>query len=53
MYLIRQENYPVEKHTLETKDGYILTMHRIPNKNGKRQNRQPILFMHGEFKFVL
>ncbi|XP_055308819.1 lipase 1-like, partial [Sitodiplosis mosellana] len=40
--MLRQENYQAEKHAVKTKDGYILTMHRIPNPN-----RPPILLMHG------
>lgn len=45
MNMLRQEKYPAEKHEVKTKDGYILTVHRIPNKKAK--NRQPILLMHG------
>nr|XP_012138723.1 PREDICTED: lipase 3-like isoform X2 [Megachile rotundata] len=43
MQLIRKEGYPVEAHVTETKDGYILTMHRIPGKPGA-----PAIFLqHG------
>ena len=29
--IIRHNGYPCEEHTAETKDGYVLTMHRIPH----------------------
>lgn len=47
MDMIQTEHYPAEKHTLQTKDGYILTVYRIPNMNIQRTNRKVILFMHG------
>ncbi|KAL9925373.1 lipase 3-like [Glossina fuscipes] len=40
--LIRKYGYPSETHTVFTKDGYILEMHRIPKKGA-----QPVLLMHG------
>ncbi|KAH8391205.1 hypothetical protein KR215_008807, partial [Drosophila sulfurigaster] len=40
--LIRKYGYPSETHTVVTKDGYILEMHRIPKKGA-----QPVLLMHG------
>ncbi|XP_068151392.1 lipase 3 [Drosophila tropicalis] len=40
--LIRKYGYPSETHTIYTKDGYILEMHRIPKKGA-----QPVLLMHG------
>lgn len=36
--------YPVEIHTVTNKDGYILEMHRIPNK---MTQKPPVLFLHG------
>ncbi|XP_055300717.1 lipase 1-like [Sitodiplosis mosellana] len=42
MNMFRQKNYQAEKHAVKAKDGYILTMHRIPNPN-----RPPILLVHG------
>lgn len=47
MDMIQTERYPAEKHTLQTKDGYILTVYRIPNMNIQRTNRKVILLMHG------
>lgn len=35
-------DYPNEKHTVNTKDGYILEIHRIPNPG-----QPPILLSHG------
>lgn len=49
--MIRSEQYPAEKHTVYTKDGYILTVYRIPAINNNMQqrnsNRKVVLFMHG------
>ena len=40
--LIRSKGYPAEEHTVVTQDGYILTVHRIPNPN------KPAVFLqHG------
>lgn len=35
-------HYPGEKHTITTKDGYILEIHRIPNPG-----KPPVLLAHG------
>ncbi|EDV32373.2 uncharacterized protein Dana_GF15804 [Drosophila ananassae] len=40
--LIRKYDYPVEVHKIHTKDGFILTSHRIPKSGG-----QPVLIVHG------
>ncbi|XP_015109465.1 lipase 3 [Diachasma alloeum] len=40
--MIRRAGYPAEAHTVETEDGYLLTIHRIPNKTG-----YPIFLQHG------
>lgn len=49
MDMIHSEHYPAERHTVYTRDGYILTVYRIPNMNMNVQqnNRKVILFMHG------
>ncbi|KAG6460444.1 lipase 3-like [Manduca sexta] len=39
--LITKYNYPVEEHHLTTKDGYILTIIRMPNSG------PPVYLMHG------
>ncbi|RZC40369.1 lipase 3-like [Asbolus verrucosus] len=46
--LIQKYKYPIETHEVTTDDGYILTLHRIPQGQDKsKQNRIPILLMHG------
>ncbi|RZC40370.1 Abhydro lipase domain containing protein, partial [Asbolus verrucosus] len=46
--LIQKYKYPIETHEVTTDDGYILTLHRIPQgQNKSTQNRIPILLMHG------
>lgn len=49
--MVHQQNYPVERHTVQTKDGYMLTMYRMPNMNEQRDNRKVIILMHGKNKF--
>lgn len=48
MQMVHEQNYPVERHTVQTIDGYLLTMYRIPNMNEQRDNRKVILLMHGK-----
>ena len=40
--IIRNRNYPVEVHTVTTKTGYILELHRIPprDNSGSSDGRQ-------------
>lgn len=45
--MIREGHYPVEKHTVTTEDGYILTVHRLPRPDVKPENRKVILMLHG------
>ena len=40
---IRQDGYPSESHEIETEDGYLLTVHRIPGKKGST----PVFLQHG------
>ncbi|KAH8328643.1 hypothetical protein KR067_012035, partial [Drosophila pandora] len=40
--LIHKNGYPVETHGVQTSDGYILGLHRIP-----RPGAQPIVLVHG------
>ncbi|XP_055902274.1 lipase 3-like [Eupeodes corollae] len=47
---IRKHGYPVEKHVLQTRDGYVLTLFRIPHpQDAADQNTtRPIAFLqHG------
>lgn len=40
--------YAFEEHKVTTKDGYILSLWRIPSKlNAKAHNRKPIILQHG------
>lgn len=40
--LTKSKGYPAEEHDVTTRDGYILTVHRIPNPN------KPVVFLqHG------
>ena len=44
--IIVKRGYPVEIHSVTTKDGYILELHRIPPQN--RENASKIVFLqHG------
>lgn len=48
MEMIQQQHYPAERHTVRTRDGYILTVYRIPKVDYyQRNNRKVILLMHG------
>ncbi|XP_071558741.1 lipase 3-like [Temnothorax nylanderi] len=45
---VRQSGYPFELHHVTTKDGYILAVHRIPNRSNKTiENHRVVLIMHG------
>ncbi|CAL1684027.1 unnamed protein product [Lasius platythorax] len=41
--MIKRAGYPAEAHVIKTKDGYLLTLHRIPGGNGSL----PVLLQHG------
>ncbi|PSN29786.1 hypothetical protein C0J52_27185, partial [Blattella germanica] len=47
--LIRKNGYPAESHIIETEDGYLLTLHRIPHGKHTPQNKTllPIFLQHG------
>lgn len=48
--LVEEKGYPFEEYTCETKDGYLLAMHRIPHGKdaGPTSNgRPPLLLKHG------
>ena len=43
-------NYPVQQHTIQTQDGYLLTFFRIQKKGTKIQNNlKPVWLQHGLF----
>ncbi|XP_055847681.1 lipase 3-like [Episyrphus balteatus] len=49
--LIEKHGYPFEEHTVQTSDGYVLTMHRIPYSSqveSSEDGPRPVAFlMHG------
>ncbi|XP_017000314.2 lipase 3-like [Drosophila takahashii] len=47
--IIAGHNYPVETHTVTTRDGYILEMFRIPSSNlcGRNGTKSVVLINHG------
>ncbi|XP_055683007.1 lipase 3-like [Lutzomyia longipalpis] len=49
--MIQENGYPVESHEVQTEDGYLLTMHRIPYGKapgaGPGPNKPAILLHHG------
>lgn len=49
--LVKKHGYPVEEHEVQTADGYILKMHRIPYSpklNNSLDEHKPIVFLqHG------
>jgi len=49
--IIRYHGYPVENHYIQTKDGYIITVQRIPyGRSGPgTKPRKPVLVQHGMF----
>ncbi|KAF2889694.1 hypothetical protein ILUMI_16479 [Ignelater luminosus] len=48
--LIEKNGYPFENHTVQTEDGYILEIHRIPHgRNSSRNTGPPVLFVPGYF----
>jgi lysosomal acid lipase/cholesteryl ester hydrolase len=50
--IIEYHGYPSEVHTIQTSDGYIIEVHRIPHgiNSVKSQSRTPILLMHDIFQ---
>lgn len=49
--LIKSHGYPVESHEVQTEDGYLLTMHRIPHglapEAGPAPNKRIAFLQHG------
>lgn len=45
--LVTKYNYTFEEHTVFTKDGYIIEIHRIPNGRKTERNNLTVLLMHG------
>lgn len=50
--LLEKHGYPFENHTVQTDDGYILALHRIPygrNNNSQYEKRPSVLLVSGLF----
>lgn len=45
--LVQRDGYPLETHYVTTKDGYILTVHRIPTGKGGETNGKVVYLQHG------
>lgn len=46
--MVTSHGYPFEAHDVETRDGYVLTMHRIPHGiNGPVENPPVVFLQHG------
>ena len=43
--VIEQKGFEFQEHTVVTKDGYVLTMHRIYNSTN--HDAKPVLLQHG------
>lgn len=51
--IINSHGYPVEVHNVTTKDGYVLSLYRIPgspNSATPLKNKIPVLMLHGLFE---
>ncbi|XP_011697750.1 PREDICTED: lysosomal acid lipase/cholesteryl ester hydrolase-like, partial [Wasmannia auropunctata] len=42
LQMIRKAGYPAEAHVIQTEDGYLLTLHRIPGN----KDQPPVLLQH-------
>lgn len=50
---IKSHGYPVNVHNVVTRDGYVLSLYRIPgspNSSTNLENKIPVLLMHGLFE---
>lgn len=45
--IIRRHGYPSETHVIETEDGYLLKVHRIPGNKDGAKGGQPAYLQHG------
>ncbi|KAI4471082.1 lysosomal acid lipase-related [Holotrichia oblita] len=48
--MVERQGYPIEQHTnIQTEDGYLLDIHRIPHgtNNGNETNKPVVFLMHG------
>ncbi|RDX74414.1 Triacylglycerol lipase 2, partial [Mucuna pruriens] len=48
--MVETQGYTCEEHKVTTKDGYILSLQRMPaQRSGEKANKPPILLQHGIF----
>ncbi|XP_054818021.1 triacylglycerol lipase 2-like [Prosopis cineraria] len=48
--MVETQGYTCEEHKVTTKDGYILSLQRIPEgRSGKKADKPPVLLQHGLF----
>ncbi|RZC70003.1 hypothetical protein C5167_033150 [Papaver somniferum] len=47
--MIKKLGYKCQEYTVKTKDGYILTLHRVNSANGDVKTKQPAFLQHGLF----
>lgn len=48
--MVERQGYPIEEHVnIQTEDGYLLDIHRIPHgkDNGNETNKPVVFLMHG------
>ncbi|XP_057510827.1 triacylglycerol lipase 2-like [Actinidia eriantha] len=46
--MVETQGYVCEEHTVTTKDGYMLSMQRMPmGRSGKKSDKPPVLLQHG------
>ncbi|KAJ8928191.1 hypothetical protein NQ314_019254 [Rhamnusium bicolor] len=45
--IIKRHGYPSEAHVVETDDGYLLKLHRIPGSQSGKRGDQPVFLQHG------
>ncbi|XP_050294890.1 lipase 3-like isoform X2 [Anthonomus grandis grandis] len=45
--IIRRHGYPSESHVIESPDGYLLRVHRIPGNKDGQTGGQPVYLQHG------
>ncbi len=45
--LVKSLGYPIEEHSIQSQDGYIVTMHRIPHGflNEDQDNPRPVVLL--------
>ncbi|ODN01621.1 Lipase 3 [Orchesella cincta] len=51
--LCSKQGYPFETHYVQTEDGYILEMHRIPHgkySSARNVSKYPVIVQHGNFQ---